>query len=55
MFVFVILWTALGYFGPRRSLVVTVSALYWYFITVIWLAIFATFYLSPYMGFGQWQ
>lgn len=55
IFVFVILWTALGYFGSRRSLVVTVSALYWYFVTVIWLAIFATFYISPYLGFGQWQ
>jgi heme/copper-type cytochrome/quinol oxidase subunit 3 len=55
IFVFLILWTALGYFGSRRSLVVTVGALYWYFVTVIWLAIFATFYISPYLGFGQWQ
>lgn len=55
LFFFLILWTALGYFGSRRSLVVTVSALYWYFITALWLAIFATFYLSPYLGFGRWQ
>jgi heme/copper-type cytochrome/quinol oxidase subunit 3 len=55
IFFFLILWTALGYFSPRRSIVVTASALYWYFVTVIWLAIFATFYLSPYLGFGQWQ
>ena len=54
IFVFLILWTAFGYFGPRRSLVVAVSSLYWYFVTVIWLAIFVTFYLSPYLGFGQW-
>ncbi len=55
IFAFVILWTALGYFSARRSIVVTASALYWYFVTAIWLAIFVTFYLSPYLGFGQWQ
>lgn len=55
IFGLLILWTALGYFGPRRSLAVTVGALYWYFVSVIWLAIFATFYVSPYLGFGQWR
>jgi cytochrome c oxidase subunit III len=53
--VFLILWTSLGYFSARRSVVVRASALYWYFVTVIWLAIFVTFYISPYLGFGQWQ
>ena len=55
IFSFLILWTALGYFSARRSLVVTASALYWYFVTAIWLAIFVTFYMSPYLGFGRWQ
>jgi cytochrome c oxidase subunit III len=55
IFVFLILWTALGYFSARRSIVVTASALYWYFVTVVWLAIFVTFYITPYLGFGQWQ
>lgn len=55
IYLFLILWTALGYFGPRRSLVVTVSALYWYFVTAVSLAVFATFDISPYLGFGQWQ
>jgi len=55
IFFFVILWTALGYFSSRRSVVVTAGALYWYFVTVVWLAIFVTFYISPYLGFGQWQ
>jgi len=55
IFVFLILWTSLGYFSARRSIVVTASALYWYFVTAIWLAIFATFYVSPYLGFGRWQ
>jgi cytochrome c oxidase subunit 3 len=55
IFFFLILWTALGYFSARRSLPVIASALYWYFVTVIWLAIFLTFYISPYLGFGRWQ
>jgi cytochrome c oxidase subunit III len=55
IFFFLILWTTLGYFSARRSIVVTASALYWYFVTVIWLAIFVTFYVSPYLGFGQWH
>lgn len=55
IFFFLSLWTGLGYFDARRSLVVTVSALYWYFVTAVWLAIFVTFYISPYLGFGQWQ
>jgi heme/copper-type cytochrome/quinol oxidase subunit 3 len=55
IFVFVTLWTALGYFSARRSIVVAASALYWYFITVVWLAIFVTFYISPYLGFGRWR
>lgn len=55
VYVFLILWTALGYFGPRRSMVVTVGALYWYFVIVASLAVFATFYISPYLGFGQWR
>jgi heme/copper-type cytochrome/quinol oxidase subunit 3 len=55
IFFFLTLWTSLGYFSARRSIVVTASALYWYFVTVIWLAIFVTFYISPYLGFGRWQ
>jgi heme/copper-type cytochrome/quinol oxidase subunit 3 len=55
IFFFLTVWTALGYFSARRSIVVTASALYWYFVTVVWLAIFVTFYISPYLGFGQWQ
>ena len=55
IFSFLILWTALGYFSARRSLLVTASALYWYFVTAVWLAIFVTFYVSPYLGFGRWQ
>ena len=35
--------------AAAHALVVTASALYWYFVTVVWLAIFVTFYISPYL------
>jgi heme/copper-type cytochrome/quinol oxidase subunit 3 len=43
-------WSALGYFGPVRHVPVTIAAVYWYFVTVMWLPIFFTLYLSPYLG-----
>lgn len=43
-------WSALGYFGPVRHVPVTITAFYWYFVTVIWLAVLFTLYISPYLG-----
>jgi cytochrome c oxidase subunit III len=48
-----ILWTALGYFSPRRRLSVSVGVLYWYFVTAVWLLVFITYYITPYLGFGR--
>ena len=45
-------WTALDYFSPRRNLTVSAGVLYWHFVDVIWLFVFFTYYLTPYMGFG---
>ena len=45
-------WTLLDYFSPRRNLSVTAGVLYWHFVDVVWLFVFATYYLSPYLGFG---
>jgi cytochrome c oxidase subunit III len=47
------LWTALDYFRPRRRLVVSAGVLYWHFVDVIWLFVFTTYYLTPYLGFGR--
>jgi cytochrome c oxidase subunit III len=51
-----ILWTVIlliaafmGYFDENRNLGVRVKALYWYFVSIIWLPIFFTLYLSPYV------
>lgn len=46
------LWTALDYFSPRRRLSVSAGVLYWHFVDVVWLFVFTTYYLTPYLGFG---
>ncbi|SAL01221.1 cytochrome c oxidase subunit I [Caballeronia pedi] len=43
------LWTGLGYFDWARSAALTIGGLYWHFVDVVWLFIFATLYLSPYV------
>jgi len=45
-------WTLLDYFSPRRNLSVSAGVLYWHFVDVVWLFVFATYYVSPYLGFG---
>jgi cytochrome c oxidase subunit 3 len=46
---FLTLWTALGYFDRARSAALTIGGLYWHFVDIVWLFIFATLYLSPYV------
>jgi cytochrome c oxidase subunit III len=46
-------WTALDYFSPRRRLTVTAGVFYWHFVDVIWLFVFTTYYITPYLGFGR--
>ena len=46
-------WTALDDFSPRRRLVVSAGVLYWHFVDAVWLFVFATYYLTPYLGFGR--
>jgi cytochrome c oxidase subunit III len=47
------LWTALDYFSPRRRLTVSAGVLYWHFVDIVWLFVFTTYYLTPYLGFGR--
>jgi cytochrome c oxidase subunit 3 len=49
----ILLWTALDYFSPRRRLTVSAGVLYWHFVDVIWLFVFTTYYITPYLGFGR--
>jgi len=46
-------WTALDYFSPRRRLAVSAGVLYWHFVDAVWLFVFATYYITPYLGFGR--
>jgi len=46
-------WTALDFFSPRRRLVVSAGVLYWHFVDLVWLFVFTTYYLTPYLGFGR--
>jgi cytochrome c oxidase subunit III len=46
-------WTALDYFSPRRRLAVSAGVLYWHFVDVVWLFVFTTYYVTPYLGFGK--
>jgi cytochrome c oxidase subunit 3 len=43
----VFVWSLFGYFGPVRHAPITITALYWYFLTVAWLWLFFTLYGTP--------
>ena len=45
-----LLWSALGYVSPTRNAPVTHVAAYWHFVDAVWLCVFSTLYLSPYLG-----
>lgn len=45
-------WTALDYFSPERRIVFTNGSYYWHFVDAIWLLVFASYYITPYLGFG---
>jgi cytochrome c oxidase subunit III len=44
-----LIWTALGYFDEKRCLALSIGGLYWHFVDAVWLFIFSTLYLSPYI------
>ncbi|HWE47518.1 MAG TPA: cytochrome c oxidase subunit 3 [Caulobacteraceae bacterium] len=46
---FVIVWLGLGYFDEKRSAAVSNAAIYWHFVDAVWLTVFFTFYVTPYL------
>jgi cytochrome c oxidase subunit 3 len=45
-----LIWSALGYFNPERHAPIAIGAIYWHFVDAVWLVVFATLYLTPYLG-----
>jgi cytochrome c oxidase subunit 3 len=43
------LWTAMGYLRPGHLAPLTLGGLYWHFVDAVWLCVFASFYLSPFV------
>jgi heme/copper-type cytochrome/quinol oxidase subunit 3 len=50
IFAAALLWSTLGYLGPVRHVPVTVAAVYWYFVAIVWLALFFVLYVTPYLS-----
>ncbi|HTQ15088.1 MAG TPA: cytochrome c oxidase subunit 3 [Rhizomicrobium sp.] len=44
------LWSSMGYFNRVRYAHVHIGALYWHFVDAVWIAVFFTFYITPYLG-----
>ncbi|MGQ9366396.1 cytochrome c oxidase subunit 3 [Azospirillum sp. ST 5-10] len=42
-------WSALGLFDRERHAPVSIGAIYWHFVDAVWLAVFFTFYVTPYL------
>lgn len=49
----ILIWVSLDYFSPRRRVSVSAGVLYWHFVDLVWLFVFTTYYLTPYLGFAQ--
>jgi heme/copper-type cytochrome/quinol oxidase subunit 3 len=47
MLAMLFVWTLLGYFGVRRHSTISIAVLYWHFVTIVWIAVFLTFYVAP--------
>ncbi|MBE7940904.1 MULTISPECIES: cytochrome c oxidase subunit 3 [Ramlibacter] len=48
-----LVWSLLGNFDRRRHAAISIGAVYWHFVTVVWLVVFASLYLSPYLGLAK--
>lgn len=44
-----LIWIALGYFDDKRHAAITLGGMYWHFVDGVWLFVFGTLYLTPYL------
>ncbi|WP_420605386.1 cytochrome c oxidase subunit 3 [Novosphingopyxis sp.] len=45
----VLCWSLAGCFTERRHMHVTISGVYWHFVDVVWIFVFSTFFIVPYV------
>ena len=45
-----LIWGLLGYFDRARHAPLSIGIIYWHFVDVVWLTVFFTFYITPYLG-----
>jgi cytochrome c oxidase subunit 3/cytochrome c oxidase subunit I+III len=43
-------WMAGGLLSDRRRVALSIGALYWHFVDAVWLTVFFTFYITPYLS-----
>lgn len=53
MLAVLLVWSFLGYFDSRRHSALSIGAIYWHFVTVVWLLVFGALYLTPYAGLSS--
>jgi heme/copper-type cytochrome/quinol oxidase subunit 3 len=45
-----IIWSVLGHLTAERHASLSIGALYWYFVIVVWIGVFSIFYIVPYIS-----
>ena len=50
MLAMLFIWACFGYFGTRRHSTVSIGVMYWHFVTAVWIAVFLTFYVTPFLA-----
>ena len=44
-----LVWISFSYFNEKRHVAITIGGAYWHFVDVVWMFVFATLYLFPYL------
>jgi cytochrome c oxidase subunit 3 len=44
-----LVWISFSYFDEKRHAAITIGGVYWHFVDIVWLFVFSTLYLFPYM------
>ncbi|HVW65562.1 MAG TPA: cytochrome c oxidase subunit 3 [Nitrosospira sp.] len=44
-----LIWISFRYFNEKRHAAITIGGIYWHFVDVVWLFVFTTLYLFPYL------